>query len=220
MRRLPDTSTSVSSCDRRSRQPVISGLAVGRRRSKTFTLVMSLPRSFASPHHVIGASPGPSFMDIAKGDYCSAAPLENLPSLRSQQRQPFRAERRAQSVAFFTDARPLCNEALGHLSRPRSPEYKWLREAGAFRRPKNLMAIGSQPGFAPAPPLRMSSDRSRTKELPIDPAPLKLGPSSRPLRPFGTQECAPLADAPQRLRRFCANQFFFTRFDRSNPNRS
>jgi mono/diheme cytochrome c family protein len=37
-----------------------------------------LASKICSPCHVIGPSPGPSFMDIAKGDYRSAAPLQNL----------------------------------------------------------------------------------------------------------------------------------------------
>jgi mono/diheme cytochrome c family protein len=37
-----------------------------------------LASKICSPCHVIGPSAGPSFMDIAKGDYHSAAPLENL----------------------------------------------------------------------------------------------------------------------------------------------
>ena len=42
-----------------------------------------LASKICSPCHVIGPSPGPSFIDIAKGDYRSAAPLESL--LRSTQ---------------------------------------------------------------------------------------------------------------------------------------
>ena len=37
-----------------------------------------LASKICSPCHVIGPLPGPSFVDISKGDYRSAEPLENL----------------------------------------------------------------------------------------------------------------------------------------------